>query len=64
LKTAIASAGNDDVVLIAGKGHESYQETAGTRRAFDDMQHARLALEAMPRMEAPMSRPQDAEDRP
>jgi len=34
----------EDVVLIAGKGHETYQESAGVRRAFDDLQHARLAL--------------------
>ena len=43
---AIGSALSDDVVLIAGKGHETYQESAGVRRAFDDLQHARLALEA------------------
>jgi UDP-N-acetylmuramoyl-L-alanyl-D-glutamate--2,6-diaminopimelate ligase len=41
---AIATALRDDVVLIAGKGHEAYQESAGARRAFDDMRHARLAL--------------------
>ena len=41
---AIGSALRDDVVLIAGKGHETYQESAGVRRAFDDLQHARLAL--------------------
>ncbi|MEO5596180.1 MAG: UDP-N-acetylmuramoyl-L-alanyl-D-glutamate--2,6-diaminopimelate ligase [Lysobacteraceae bacterium] len=41
---AIAGAEPDDVVLIAGKGHESYQESGGVRRAFDDLQHARQAL--------------------
>jgi UDP-N-acetylmuramoyl-L-alanyl-D-glutamate--2,6-diaminopimelate ligase len=34
------------VVLIAGKGHETYQEGASGKRAFDDMAIARLALEA------------------
>jgi len=32
------------VVLIAGKGHEEYQETAGQRHAFSDLEHARAAL--------------------
>ena len=34
---ALASAGNDDVVLIAGKGHESWQEIAGVRQPFSDV---------------------------
>jgi len=33
-----------DVVLIAGKGHEDYQEIAGVKHAFSDVQHARDAL--------------------
>ena len=41
---AIADATSDDVVLIAGKGHETYQEIAGVQRPFDDMAHARAAL--------------------
>jgi UDP-N-acetylmuramoyl-L-alanyl-D-glutamate--2,6-diaminopimelate ligase len=48
IQFAIESAHTDDVVLIAGKGHEAYQEIAGVRRPFDDMQHARLALEQRP----------------
>ena len=39
-------AGAKDVVLIAGKGHEEYQETAGVKRAFSDMAEARAALAA------------------
>ncbi len=31
-----AGAGPDDVVLVAGKGHETYQETAAGKRFFDD----------------------------
>jgi UDP-N-acetylmuramoyl-L-alanyl-D-glutamate--2,6-diaminopimelate ligase len=44
IETAIAIAGADDVVLVAGKGHEDYQETAGTRRHFDDREVARAML--------------------
>lgn len=44
IETAIAIAGRDDVVLVAGKGHEDYQETAGTRRHFDDREVARATL--------------------
>jgi UDP-N-acetylmuramoyl-L-alanyl-D-glutamate--2,6-diaminopimelate ligase len=46
---ALRNAGADDTVLIAGKGHETYQETNGVRRHFDDREAAgrqlRLALE-------------------
>jgi len=41
---AIAQAGADDVVLIAGKGHETYQEGAAGKRPFDDLATARAAL--------------------
>ena len=42
---AIDAAGADDIVLIAGKGHESYQEVAGVKHDFDDMAVARSVLE-------------------
>ncbi|QXL83468.1 bifunctional UDP-N-acetylmuramoyl-L-alanyl-D-glutamate--2,6-diaminopimelate ligase MurE/UDP-N-acetylmuramoyl-tripeptide--D-alanyl-D-alanine ligase MurF [Comamonas sp. NLF-1-9] len=42
---ALAQADARDVVLIAGKGHEDYQETAGVRRPFSDAEHARAALQ-------------------
>ncbi len=41
----LAEADARDVVLIAGKGHEEYQETAGVRQPFSDMAQARAALE-------------------
>jgi UDP-N-acetylmuramoyl-L-alanyl-D-glutamate--2,6-diaminopimelate ligase len=44
IETAIASAAAADVVLIAGKGHEEYQEIAGTRRPFSDAKVAAAAL--------------------
>jgi UDP-N-acetylmuramoyl-L-alanyl-D-glutamate--2,6-diaminopimelate ligase len=43
---AITRALPGDVVLVAGKGHEKYQETAGRTVAFDDVAVAREALEA------------------
>lgn len=42
---AIAVAEAGDVVLIAGKGHEAYQEINGVRHHFDDVEEARAALE-------------------
>ena len=43
---AIGNARCGDVVLIAGKGHEDYQEAAGERISFSDAAVARKALEA------------------
>ena len=43
---AVRGAGAGDVVLIAGKGHEKYQEIGGRRLPFDDVAVAREALEA------------------
>ncbi|HEY0180285.1 MAG TPA: UDP-N-acetylmuramoyl-L-alanyl-D-glutamate--2,6-diaminopimelate ligase [Dokdonella sp.] len=45
---AIGAAGPGYVVLIAGKGHEPYQEIAGAKRPFDDLATARGALERGP----------------
>ncbi len=42
---ACHQAGADDVVLIAGKGHEATQEIAGAKRPFDDLAVARAQLE-------------------
>lgn len=42
----VAEAAPADVVLIAGKGHEDTQETAGVRLPFSDMAHAQGALQA------------------
>lgn len=41
---AVAQASGRDVVLIAGKGHEDYQEIGGERRPFSDVLAARAAL--------------------
>lgn len=42
----IAAARSNDVVLIAGKGHEDYQEIAGVKHRFSDREHAQAALAA------------------
>jgi UDP-N-acetylmuramoyl-L-alanyl-D-glutamate--2,6-diaminopimelate ligase len=44
IEAAIAAAADQDVVLIAGKGHETYQEIAGRRLQFSDVEVAREAL--------------------
>jgi UDP-N-acetylmuramoyl-L-alanyl-D-glutamate--2,6-diaminopimelate ligase len=46
IQAAVAGAGAGDVVLVAGKGHEPYQEVAGVKHPFDDLKVARTALEA------------------
>jgi UDP-N-acetylmuramoyl-L-alanyl-D-glutamate--2,6-diaminopimelate ligase len=47
IEHAIGLAGEGDVVLIAGKGHETYQEIAGgVKLPFDDREVAREALRA------------------
>jgi len=44
IELAIGAAGSDDVVLIAGKGHEDYQIVGAERRHFDDREQAAAAL--------------------
>ena len=41
---AVSSAGSTDVILLAGKGHEDYQEIKGVKRPFSDVEQAQLAL--------------------
>ena len=44
IATAIGQAGAGDIVLIAGKGHEPYQEIHGVQHAFDDTEVAGRVL--------------------
>jgi UDP-N-acetylmuramoyl-L-alanyl-D-glutamate--2,6-diaminopimelate ligase len=53
IRIAIHAAGADDIVLIAGKGHEDYQQFADRTIDFDDRREARRALEERPSPEPP-----------
>ncbi|WP_200880645.1 UDP-N-acetylmuramoyl-L-alanyl-D-glutamate--2,6-diaminopimelate ligase [Porphyromonas gingivicanis] len=44
IRTACRLAQKGDVILVAGKGHETYQEIAGVRHHFDDREELRTAL--------------------
>ena len=46
IRRTILQAAANDVVLLAGKGHEPYQEIAGVRRPFSDIDEAGAALAA------------------
>lgn len=46
IRAAVAQANKGDVVLLAGKGHETYQEIAGKRLPFSDIEEAEAALKA------------------
>lgn len=47
IKTACQLANANDIILIAGKGHETYQEIQGVRHDFDDMKIVKEFLEQM-----------------
>ena len=46
IKYAITNASTTDLVFIAGKGHEAYQDISGTKSYFSDKAHASSALKA------------------
>jgi len=46
IRNAVASAAPADIVLIAGKGHEDYQDVGGEKHPFSDADRARDALAA------------------
>ncbi|GAA0613080.1 UDP-N-acetylmuramoyl-L-alanyl-D-glutamate--2,6-diaminopimelate ligase [Virgibacillus siamensis] len=45
INMAVKLADTDDIILIAGKGHETYQEIGGTRYDFDDRVEAKKAID-------------------
>lgn len=47
IKTAVSLAKAEDIILIAGKGHEKYQEIKGVRYPFDDKQVLRETFELL-----------------
>jgi UDP-N-acetylmuramoyl-L-alanyl-D-glutamate--2,6-diaminopimelate ligase len=44
IASAVGQASNEDVILLAGKGHEATQEIAGVKSYFSDRDHASTAL--------------------
>jgi UDP-N-acetylmuramoyl-L-alanyl-D-glutamate--2,6-diaminopimelate ligase len=44
IKAAVMLATPGDIIIVAGKGHETYQEVAGVRHHFDDREELRKAL--------------------
>jgi len=48
IRRAVGGAGGADAVLVAGKGHETYQEERGIRRPFSDAAAVGAAVEARP----------------
>jgi len=44
IKTAVMLANKGDVILIAGKGHETYQDVMGVKHHFDDREELRSAF--------------------
>jgi len=51
IRQSVLHAGVDDVILIAGKGHEDYQEVQGQKHHFSDADHAGAALTAWNRQQ-------------
>jgi UDP-N-acetylmuramoyl-L-alanyl-D-glutamate--2,6-diaminopimelate ligase len=44
IHVSIAASSANDLVLVAGKGHEDYQETAGRRESFSDIERVQTML--------------------
>ena len=49
IKTAISLANKEDIILVAGKGHEKYQEIKGVKNHFDDKEVVREMFELLGR---------------
>ena len=47
IKTAINLAKKEDIILIAGKGHEKYQEIKGVKNHFDDKEEVKRVFEML-----------------
>ena len=48
IRRAVELAGANDIILIAGKGHETYQEIGGQRHPFDDVNVTARAMAQKP----------------
>lgn len=45
IRTAVALSKKNDIILVAGKGHENYQEIKGVKHHFDDVEELKKAFE-------------------
>lgn len=62
IQQAVQSARSGDIVLVAGKGHEDYQEIAGVRTPFSDVAVVQAALDSYQIIKAPMMQLTEAAD--
>jgi UDP-N-acetylmuramoyl-L-alanyl-D-glutamate--2,6-diaminopimelate ligase len=47
IRAAMKLAGPQDCIVVAGKGHEDYQEVKGVRHHFDDREEVKKAFEEL-----------------
>ncbi|MCE3296336.1 MAG: UDP-N-acetylmuramoyl-L-alanyl-D-glutamate--2,6-diaminopimelate ligase [Crocinitomicaceae bacterium] len=47
IKTAVSMAEENDIILVAGKGHETYQEIKGVKHDFDDLKIVKELFEKL-----------------
>ena len=47
IKTACMMANTEDIILVAGKGHESYQDVKGVKSHFDDKEELEAAFKQL-----------------
>lgn len=47
IKTAVSLANSEDIILVAGKGHEKYQDINGVKNHFDDKEVLREMFELL-----------------
>jgi UDP-N-acetylmuramoyl-L-alanyl-D-glutamate--2,6-diaminopimelate ligase len=47
IKTACMMAKENDIILVAGKGHETYQEIKGVKHPFDDKEVVKRMMELL-----------------
>ena len=63
IRRAIRLASDGDIVLIAGKGHETYQEIHGVRTPYDDVKIAAQCIEERP-VEIELDEPEEFDEEP
>lgn len=51
IRKAVALAGPHDIILVAGKGHETYQDIKGEKSHFDDREELKLAFHTRPKVD-------------